>query len=223
MGLGAAKAAQLCSVEGCVNTLKASVWCASHYARWRRHGDPSAGGPPKIGRRGGPFQNWEARFWAKVDRNTDSGCWEWTRHINDGGYGICSTPLGNRAHRVSWTLHNGPIPSGLFVCHHCDNRKCVNPSHLFLGTAADNVRDRDQKGRRAPPRITDITGQRFGSLVAVALVGRFRNGATTCPLWECRCDCGNVRICRSRSLLRPGGISRCANDCTVNPVQWRNS
>lgn len=88
----------------------------------------------------------EERFWEKVRKG--DGCWEWTAHLNMYGYGtirdgdkFCS------AHRVSWKLHFGPIPRGLCVCHRCDNPKCVCPSHLFLGTVADNARDRESKGR----------------------------------------------------------------------------
>lgn len=87
------------------------------------------------------------RFWAKVHKS--DGCWEWTGK-RASGYGRFVTPPGRRmwsAHRYSWTLANGPIPDGLFVLHHCDNKPCVRPEHLFLGTNADNMRDAWRKGR----------------------------------------------------------------------------
>ena len=75
-------------------------------------------------------------------------CWEWQSSRRPDGYGefrLYRTTL--RAHRVSWRLFNGPIPRGLCVLHHCDNRKCVRPSHLFLGTRPDNMADKIRKGR----------------------------------------------------------------------------
>lgn len=62
-----------------------------------------------------------------------------------GGFDIDSMPV--RAHRVAWTSANGPIPEGMNVCHHCDNRKCCEPGHLFVGTQSDNIRDAVAKGR----------------------------------------------------------------------------
>ncbi len=90
------------------------------------------------------------RFWAKVAKS--DGCWEWTGMRRPYGYGVIRTGArGNThedlAHRLSWELHFGPIPDGLFVCHHCDNPPCVRPDHLFLGTPRDNTVDRDRKGR----------------------------------------------------------------------------
>lgn len=89
-----------------------------------------------------------ARFWSKVDKGDGVGCWLWTASLNNGGYGqlsLCRRPCP--AHRISYMIANGPIPDGLFVCHRCDVRRCVNPSHLFLGTAQDNIRDMVEKGR----------------------------------------------------------------------------
>jgi hypothetical protein len=78
------------------------------------------------------------------------GCWLWTLGTNSRGYGqFCSGGRSRLAHRAAWEVANGAIPSGMYVCHHCDTPACVNPAHLFLGTASDNARDREAKGRSA--------------------------------------------------------------------------
>lgn len=91
------------------------------------------------------------RFFAMLAfGNTE--CWLFRGHIDAIGYGRFPAFGENKAHRVSWVLHNGPIPEGMKVLHKCDVRNCVNPSHLFLGTQADNVMDMCAKNRQVSPR-----------------------------------------------------------------------
>jgi hypothetical protein len=88
----------------------------------------------------------EERFWAKVDKQDT--CWVWTASCNPKGYGqFLVNKVPRRAHRLSWEMHNGPIPAGMQVLHRCDNPSCVRPEHLFLGTNNDNMQDKITKGR----------------------------------------------------------------------------
>ena len=90
------------------------------------------------------------RFWNKVNTAGPNGCWTWTAGCTRKGYGVFKLDGATEmAHRTSWMFEHGPIPDGLFVLHHCDNPPCVNPDHLRLGTHADNMRDRNEKGRAA--------------------------------------------------------------------------
>lgn len=92
-------------------------------------------------------------FWSKVSMpiNQDD-CWEWTGATRRG-YGVMGAHRRSLyVHRISWWLAYGEIPDGLFVCHKCDNPKCVNPSHLFLGTTQDNTQDKVNKGRQHRPK-----------------------------------------------------------------------
>jgi hypothetical protein len=90
------------------------------------------------------------RFDEKWQFIAPTGCWEWTGTMHSCSYGLLFVSGSNvGAHRVSWELHNGPIQEGLHVLHKCDNRKCCNPEHLFLGTNSDNIKDRTDKGRQA--------------------------------------------------------------------------
>lgn len=93
------------------------------------------------------------RFWSKVEKTDD--CWLWIAGTDKNGYGLIKLDGRSlRAHRISWMLKNNQlIPNQMFVCHSCDNPSCVNPAHLWLGTAQDNARDRDVKGRHGFGRV----------------------------------------------------------------------
>lgn len=115
------------------------------------------------------------RLMERTVKNIDSGCWEWVGSVNEDGYGrFKSKDKTRRVHRVSYEVHVGPIPAGLQVLHHCDNPRCINPDHLFIGTHDDNMRDRDAKLRMA--RGSSIGGAKITEDLAVDIVSSFNSG-----------------------------------------------
>lgn len=97
---------------------------------------------------GRPPISLDKRFWEKVDRRGPDECWPWIGAEHGRGYGgILINYKSVPAHRVAHALCKGVVPPGMFVLHRCDNPKCVNPAHLFLGTHQDNMDDMVSKGR----------------------------------------------------------------------------
>ena len=88
------------------------------------------------------------RFESKINKLPNGGCWIWNGGNNEKGYGMIQVGGKQiRAHRLSYELYVGAVPPGMLVCHSCDNPPCCNPKHLWLGTNADNQRDKLNKGR----------------------------------------------------------------------------
>ncbi len=135
---------------------------------------------------------WTERFWAKVEKFVGpNACWVWTGARYSNGYGL-GRGLDGRNHtaqRLSWELHNGPIPDGMLVCHRCDNRPCVRPDHLFLGDYLINSHDMMAKGRHWMQQHPDQPNP--GRRPSRSLEDRFLakvHQTDTCWLWTGSCD-----------------------------------
>src|SRR5689334_5069110 len=139
-----------CLFSGCERLASGQGYCNSHYHKMRREG---------VIQKRRVMNDHLARFHAKYTVNAVTGCWEWTGYIHPSGYGVIGIweeGRSVRAHRFSYSNFVGPIPPGMLVCHECDNRKCVNPDHLFLGDGKVNIQDCVRKGRHASTKLTNI-------------------------------------------------------------------
>lgn len=154
-----------CAVEWCEFPPVGRGWCSRHWQRWRRLGDPEAGGK---------WRNMDAAD----ERGPYAGCWEWTGTRNRQGYGIYSR---RRVHRIAYEAIHGPITGPeMCVLHRCDNPPCWRPDHLLLGTRADNAADRRVKGRDALGERRPQT--KLTEEQVVAIKAAILNGARTSDL-----------------------------------------
>lgn len=142
----------ICCIKGCDGKPEYMGLCVNHHRRLVKYGSP-------VALKMAPWRwlrlSFEERFWRNVEKS--DGCWTWLGSRNRDGYGVFRGEIEGTvyrtAHRYSYALKNGPIPSYLSVCHVCDNPPCVRPDHLFLGTNAENMLDKFAKGRQrgVPP------------------------------------------------------------------------
>lgn len=128
----------------------------------------------------------QERFWSKVDKSAGpDGCWIWRGAIKPNGYGKVSIGAAKASrwyytHRIAYAMHNVTDPADLFVCHHCDNPVCCNPSHLFLGTDQDNKTDMVRKGRQGAARGVESANAKFAPVEVLSIRERYANGGVTC-------------------------------------------
>lgn len=145
----------------------------------------------------------EERFWEKVDKKGENECWNWAGNIMENGYGrLYYNGEHFTVHRMSYIMHFGDIKEGMLVCHKCDNKKCTNPSHLFLGTQQDNMKDRDNKNRQA-------VGESHGMSKLTNEVVR-----------EIRENYSNNKTLRIDELAKKYGIERHTIGLVINNKIW---
>jgi hypothetical protein len=160
-------------------------------------------------------KNVKTRFMEKVSSTNPSQCWTWIAGKNLTGYGqfwYKNKQVG--AHRVSWILFRGPIPKGKYVLHSCDNPSCVNPFHLFIGTAQDNTLDMLKKGRGDPKANLpkDAKGENNGrARITREDARRVKN------LWK------SGKFSTKTALAKHLGISRPTVVAIVLGKTWKNA
>lgn len=132
---------------------------------------------------------WDRKFWARVNRS--DGCWEWQGYRDRQGYGHLSRKVDGPmlAHRFAWLQFNGSIPAGAVIRHICDNPPCCNPDHLLIGTQADNIADRQRRGRHRPGRFPGEAHpmHRLTELTVLDLRRRYADGESAVSLAR---ECG---------------------------------
>lgn len=163
-----------CGCGGFVNRYRKWIW---------KHSPPTAK----------PITPLDVRFWRHVTKDGPipphcpeiGSCWTWDGFIATNGYAYMWLSREKKmilVHRLSWELHNGPIPEGLWVLHKCDNRACPNPHHFFLGTHQDNIADMILKGRGAHKMGEDASAHKLTTIQVLEIRERSRKGEDSLSL-----------------------------------------
>lgn len=185
----------VCGCKGCDDPILALGMCSKHWRRNKIYGSPFV-----LKAHNGMMKGLPAieRF-NKQHQKTDE-CWNWTASVDRHGYGMFKGMVGTvvykKAHRFSWAHHTqSEIPDGMMVCHSCDNPRCVNPGHLWLGSASDNQQDMHSKGRARMLKGQQAPGATLSENQVLAILADCRPyaaiaadfGVTTMTISDIKC------------------------------------
>ncbi len=163
-----------CIIDGCDKFLHGHGYCRKHYWRFKNNGDPNI---VKNILYKSVYSDQHELFLDKIKPNVETGCIEWQGVISNNGYGIiCFNGSHQTVHRYSYEYSNGTIENNLCVCHHCDNKLCVRPDHLFLGSQFENMHDMIKKGRAVFPVGERNGNKKISETEAINIINLIKSG-----------------------------------------------